>query len=520
MYKVIIVDDEPIIRRGLCSMVKWEDYNCCVCASAADGEEAEQLILEHRPDIIFTDIKMQKMDGLQMVRAVRDAVPDCKIIVITGYREFDYAKEAISMGVFEFLLKPMEIEKILEVLSRAVEKLDQERQLKQKVAQYQAELDLSRSAFLERTLYEILYGILEGKDNIAKRLSICEVEDQPCVLVIAESDAEDGGLLELYRYDLPKRIGAMQKQEIPAVVSLDRWHIALLYRTEKEQYAKICDSVASLQEYLQQELNLTVDVGISSVGDGLSELPRLRKECENALAQKQYIGSGALIRAEDAEMFFAYQDFVALDQLRESLLEALSEAKEEEMEAAAAAIGQYIQSRKMEMSGNLRDYYWSILSALRKIAVSLQNDGFSVDLHTMVYHCREISKLQKYLEDESHKTLKLIQEYHYNNAGVRIQAIKKYISENYSKNITLTDVGEVLYSSPYYISRIFKQETGMNLIDYINEVRITQAKELLKDPHYKVYEVAEMVGVPDSHYFSRLFKKMTGLSPKEYRAGC
>ena len=174
------------------------------------------------------------------------------------------------------------------------------------------------------------------------------------------------------------------------------------------------------------------------------------------------------------------------------------------------------------MTSNIQDYYWSILSALRKLSGSFAEPGETENkdkaLHQKAYSCMKTEELQALLYEHCRAAAALIRDHNYNNAGIRVQAIIKYINENYDKNITLTDVGERMYSSPYYISRIFKQETGTNLIDYINEVRVERAKELLKNPQYKIYEVGEMVGISDSHYFSKLFRKISGLSPKEYRA--
>lgn len=525
MYKVIIVDDEHMIRQGLRTMVDWEKYGCQVCAEAEDGTEAQKLIRQYKPEILFTDIKMNEMDGLTMIRGIKEAVPDCKIIVMTGYREFDYAKEAISMGVFEFLLKPMELESIHEVLGRAVEKLRQEQAVREEMAQYQTELELSRQVFMERTFYEILYGITRTEAVVKERLEVCGIRDGACVLAIAELDggAEATEERSLYDCDFRSLLHSLLQEEAPAVIALDQNRIAMLFWAGRESYQQVCETCAEIQEQLEGRRGVTVSIGVSARGTGVLELPRLRKECEIALEQKHYIGKSALIRAEDVEMFFEYQDFVELDALREAILEAVTEAREEEALGTAEKIFQYIRGMDQGMTSNIQDYYWSILSALRKLSGSFAEPGEAGNkdkaLHQKVYSCMKLEELQALLDEHCRAAAALIRDHNYNNAGIRVQAIIKYINENYDKNITLTDVGEKLYASPYYISRIFKQETGTNLIDYINEVRVERAKELLKNPQYKIYEVGEMVGISDSHYFSKLFRKISGLSPKEYRAG-
>ena len=242
MYKVIIVDDEHMIRQGLSSMVNWEKYGCQVCAEATDGSEAQPLIRQYKPEILFTDIKMNEMDGLTMIRGIKETVPDCKIIVMTGYREFDYAKEAISMGVFEFLLKPMELERIHEVLGRAVDKLRQEQALKEEMEQYQTEIALSRQVFMERTFYEILYGITKTEAVVRERLEACGIRDGACVLAIAELDGGADGTEErsLYDCDFRSLLRSLLQERAPSVIALDQNRIAMLFWSARESYQQVC----------------------------------------------------------------------------------------------------------------------------------------------------------------------------------------------------------------------------------------------------------------------------------------
>jgi two-component system response regulator YesN len=123
MFKVLIIDDEPIIRKGLKNIINWKSFECEVCGEAADGMDGGELIRKHLPEIIITDIKMPEVDGLSMLRDIKSVVPESKIIILTGHRDFDYAQEALKIGAFDFLLKPSKIEELTSVISRAVKEL-------------------------------------------------------------------------------------------------------------------------------------------------------------------------------------------------------------------------------------------------------------------------------------------------------------------------------------------------------------------------------------------------------------
>ena len=154
MFKVIIIDDEPIIRKGLKNIINWKQFDCTVCAEASDGEEGKQLIEAHRPDILITDIRMPEMDGLNMIRDVKSYIPNCKIIILTGYRDFDYVQEAIKLGAFDFVLKPSKIEELAAVVKRAVEELKYQRNRAEEMDKLKRLFEQNIPVLREKFLYD------------------------------------------------------------------------------------------------------------------------------------------------------------------------------------------------------------------------------------------------------------------------------------------------------------------------------------------------------------------------------
>ncbi|HEY8500343.1 MAG TPA: response regulator, partial [Clostridia bacterium] len=176
MFKVIIIDDEPIIRKGLKNIINWKQFGCTVCAEASDGEEGKHLIEVHHPDILITDIRMPEMDGLNMIRDVKSCIPNCKIIILTGYRDFDYVQEAIKLGAFDFVLKPSRIEELAAVVRRAVDELKCQRNRAEEMDKLRRLFEQNIPVLREKFLYDVLYEINTNSDDITARVSLLGIE--------------------------------------------------------------------------------------------------------------------------------------------------------------------------------------------------------------------------------------------------------------------------------------------------------------------------------------------------------
>lgn len=370
MNKVFIVEDEEILREGMKNNINWEKEGFIFCGDASDGEEALPLIQKTAPDIIITDIKMPFMNGLELSRRVKLESPSTKIILLTGYDEFDFAREAISIGADEYLLKPFSAKKILDTLNLISEKIKKEKT--DKVL-----------SFERYTLEKELLKNFENKKDL---------------------------IHEFYKTD----------------------------NAEIEEFFKF-GKISEIDNFTETYVKNLQEYG-------------------------------------DHSYIFTYYVFMNLFILASKFLKILGENHIE---------------RGIPQVKNIDSFCMEITDSI-KLKDALKNIFFRV------IHLREEHKSDKY--------------------GSLVEEAKSYIRKNYhNQNLSLNNVAYNVHVSPNHFSNIFKNSIGESFTDYLIKYRIEKAKELLNSTTLKTYEISEKVGYPDSHYFSYIFKKITGFTPSEFR---
>lgn len=534
MFKVMIIDDEPIIRKGIKNILNWKQFGCEICAEASDGEEGKILIKKYLPDILITDIRMPEVDGLTMISDIKDLVPDCKIIVLTGYRDFDYVQEAIKLGVFDFVLKPSKIEDLTAVVQRAVNEL---RCLKSRADEFNKLKKLFEQnipILKEKFLYDLLYEIYPSKESILSRAELLGITITLFTLLVVEIDADENKKLSqydrnLYQFGIINTFMDVFSDSFNVIsIPLNDRGVAFILQGKdqiKEYYELINNKCSYLQELLTNCFGFTVTIAVSSEGRGIMQLPEKHRECIEALEHKFYIGNNSVIFHNDINGFFKYEDYSLLEKYQRLLLEGIKTGNKTIVVKRLEDIFECIISFEHINMNYLKNFYWSIITYINNIRLSVaqaSNDRKVesinlLSLHSMIDESQSVNELNELLRDVSLSITTKIN--NYNNKSIKLILRKAidYLHEHYNEQITLNEVAEHVYVSTSYISRMFKKELGRNFVDYLNGIRIEKAKELLMDPKYKTYEVAENVGIPDAHYFSRLFKKYEGKSPTKYR---
>lgn len=534
MFKVMIIDDEPIIRKGIRNILNWKQLECEVCAEASDGEEGKMLIKKYRPDILITDIRMPGIDGLKMINEIKNLIPDCKIIVLTGYRDFDYAQEALKLGVFDFVLKPTKIEDLTAIIQRAVTELKRLKNRAEEFNKLKKLFEQNVPVLREKFLYDLMYEEYPNREEILSRAELLGVDINEFCLLVAEIDTDENGKLSqydrnLYQFGIINTFMDVFSDSFSIIsIPLKDKGVAFILQgvnNISESSGLINDKCNYLQELLINCFGFTVTIAVSTEGFGIMQLPEKYRECVEALEHKFYIGNNTVIFHNDLNGFFRYEDYSGLEKYQRLLLEGIKTGNESTVIKRIEEIYEYINSLENVDMNYLKNFYWGIITYINNIRLSVaraSNDKKVesiniISLHNMINELNSISDLNNFLKDVSLSITAKIN--NYNNKSIKLVMRKAvdYIQEHYSEQITLNDVAEHVYVSTSYLSRMFKKELGKNFVDYLNGLRIEKAKELLVDPRYKTYEVAEIVGIPDAHYFSRLFKKYEGLSPTEYR---
>lgn len=520
MYKVIIIDDENIILQGLKTIINWNDYGCEVCATAKNAKEGLEKIIENKPDIILTDIKMKNLNGLDMIERAIEYVPDAKIIVMTGYRTFEYAHKAISLGVFAFLLKPTNPDDIKEIVQKAVNELDEQSSAKTDIAQLQNENTQYRAIFIEKTL----------SDAINFRLSTSD--DLNTLLRSASSELKSYCLMSLYVENISKQLDIEKSEEIKKVISN---HIAkditpyLIYPDLQKNVVTIVLTSNNVMTdyYLEspaEKINLQLSalfsvktsIGISASSTNFNELKKRYQESIRALEQRQYTGDGSVVFFTDLSTPNFMENYTS--HIQQTLFDYVLSGNNEAMKQTLDAISENISENDIDYARSFcYDTIVKLYYAAEQLLSYLHFDESTASLKSMIYNCNNPQELVSLLCDITYDMTDKIHDL--NNALVMytINKIKSYIAEHYTQQITRQSIAAHIGVTPNYISTLFKKSTGSSLVSYITQVRIDKAKELLLKGKYKHTEISSMVGFKDSFYFSKSFKKITGMTPSEYQ---
>ena len=536
MYKVLIIDDEPIIRKGLKNIVNWRQFDCEICAEASDGLEGAELIKKLLPDIIFTDIKMPEVDGLSMIREIRDVVPESRIIILTGYRDFDYAQEAVKLGAFDFILKPSKIEELTAVVKRAVRELKFLKDKTEEIDKLKKHFEQNVPVLREKLLYDIIYGINNDEEDIKAKMALFNVDIEKFILIVVENESDDEENSKrdqydahLYQFGIINTFDEIFSDSFDVIsITLNNKRAAFVVRSLKNRsdYSELIHKkCAYLQEIIQNCFGFTVTIAISTEGEGALQLPHKLRECQEALEHKFYIGNNSIICYNDLNSFFKCEDYSLLENSQKTLLEGIKSGNEALVKARLIEISSYIEGLGSTNRESLKNFFWNTVSLINNIRVSVstvENEKGAVSrdissLFRMIEKSDSLKELNTILEDIALNVVTKVNSFNNKSIKLILKKAVDYLSSHYNEQVTLNEVAEHTYVSTYYISRMFKKELGKNFVDYLNEIRVENAKELLKDIRFKTYEVAEMVGIPDAHYFSKLFKKYEGVTPSEYR---
>ena len=537
MFKVMIIDDEPIIRKGLKNIVNWKRFDCEVCAEASDGLDGSELIKKHLPDIIITDIRMPGVDGLTMLRDIKEIVPQSKIIILTGYRDFDYVHEALKLGASDFILKPTKLEELTAIISRTVKELRFERERSEEFEKLKVMFRQNLPVLREKLLYDMVYEINGNEAEILAKMELFGISIDKFMLLVVQNDTDEADNREISQYDRHLyQFGIINSFEEVfsdgfgvTGIPLDDMGIMFIIMPEngKDILPEVIDKRCSyLQDIVRNCFGFTVTVAVSSEGHGPMQLPQKLKECREALEHKFYLGNNTIIFHNDIDStFFKYDDHSMLDRLQKTLIEGVKSGNETSVKQILGDIFSYARAAEPGGFDYIKNFYYNTISLINNIRLSVisaesgnkPGNRQLGGLHGLIDKCGTIAELNSALEEAALSVTIKINSYNNKSIKLILRKAMEYLQDHYNEQVTLNEIAEYSYVSTYYISRMFKRELGKNFIDCLNEIRIEKAKELLKDIKYKTYEVAESVGIPDAHYFSRLFKKYVGVTPTEFR---
>ena len=532
--KIFLVEDEIVIRNGIKNSIEWEKEGYEFVGEASDGELAYPMIVKERPDILITDIKMPFMDGLELSRLVRKELPELKILILSGYDEFDYAKEAISLGVTEYLLKPVSSAKLLETLKGVSVIIEQEREERDLLKRYSEEMKESteheKMRFFGQLISEDLTmgEILETGKKFEMDLSAQAYE--VILFKILTSLKNDGSGEHLAEAcDAVEELAARLPYVYGFQRGVDGWAFLMTAEDEAQMKERAERFAGKLKTIMEQWKNLEYFGGIGCAVLRLRELRRSFREADKAFAGRfthdpnQIITTRELQGVHDMDDF-QVRGFGEIERTRGQIEKFLNNGTEEEIESFSRA---YIDEISVEnfRSSLMRQYiimdvYIVIMSFCEKLEISdarLKEDV--EELKEAMHKIHSLEEIRKWMIRLLTRAIEVRDTASGRRYSDIIEAAKIQIENTYmAENISLNTVAASVGMSPSYFSSVFSREVGKTFVEYLTETRMEKAKELLMCSPLKTSEIGYEVGYKDPHYFSYIFKKTQGCSPKDYRA--
>jgi len=540
MKTLVIVDDEPSVLNGLARYVDWPSLGIELAGMADDGDTGLALILERKPDIVLTDVKMPKLDGTEMAVRLRSLLPSAKIVFISGHNDTDYLKSALQVQAVDYIFKPISRKELAEVLEKLVAELDAEIRERELVSEMQVKLTQSMPLLREKFL---LSAISDGFHSAhpEERLAFLELPflqaDRYLVLVVLLDDLADTMEprserdKQLLSYALLNIIQELIHQEAGGIAfekTLGEYVAILTFREENaaaEDAPSTENGLLALAEAIRDNLGrwlkLSVTIGVGEEASRLAELPQSYKQAREAASQKWYLGKNRILTVGSMEVSDSSRYRLEAE-AEEGVLSLLKAGDSAGLQVLLDGIFQRLARNRSQGFAYERNVGLHLV--LLSSRVLLEGNLLSAG-----WEDKELQVWERALKQETLQDLKsLIDSYllelcaavgqkRRGRTGNVIERIKSLIAERYRENLTAADIAAGVYLSPTYVSLLFKEETGETLFEYLTKVRIERAKELLKDPQTKFYEVCEAVGYSDPSHFSKVFKKMTGLTPSAYR---
>lgn len=501
-YAVMLVDNESAIPRGLMRLIDWGAHGCRVCALASDGVDAIRQIQLVHPDIVISDIRMPEMDGMGLCKWIRENCKDIQIILLTGFPDFEYAQQAIQYEVVDFVLKPTTEEALSAAVDKACQRLRKDDGI-QKSFLLEQQLLLAELIFHSRHSLLFILNKLNELHIILNNYYVLSLE-----VTTSERQEETPALLRQAQEIL---LSCLDDYTVYLVSKSDACCYAVLnLREGDDDPTELCEKAV---DTVDQATDFVLTVGLSRRHKNPLHLREAAREADDAQKFAHYNSQPSIMRCEDLPCLSQDTANILLEEVRlvESALENCSR------DAALKNLDELIGMMRREKVPFSSAYQISLLLHNFCIGLLLSHNLSSGSLTDLTFPGSEtMETLEETVRTSLLDTLTRISRTPGNIDSI-IYEVKQYIDENYSTSLSLDALAAMVHLSPSYFSKLFKREMGENLSTYILNTRIEHAKFLLRTTDKKAYEIAELVGIYDPVYFSKIFKKVTGLKPKEYR---
>ncbi len=532
LYRIILVDDEEEVRKGIIRKIDWETLGFQVVGDAENGQDALEKIEQLEPDVVMTDIRMPYMDGLTLTSWIRQKYPSVKVLIFSGFDDFEYAQQAIKLNVTEYILKPVNVEELTQILNRVRENLDQEIEQRRDVDRLRESYLNSLPILRELFLNDMVRGNMPAEDIRQKleeyKIDILGAEKWLTAVINVENEtAEETGLILHQEKELiPISVKSLLEDNLKDYCRFTAFNsavgITLIAAVDGEKkQTSLIDLLGDICKEIKRILQVTVTIGIGYFCMDLEQLPAAYQSAVDALGYQEIVGTGNIIYINDMEP--VSRGKLQLETRDEAdLIAAVKFGTREKIEAAARSFASRMESARVHMRQQ-QVYQMSIINCLIRLMQQQDLDlgamfGTDEMYGKVIYGNMKPEEFASVITEVGCRMNEAMNRERDKTAKKVILEAKQYILDHYQDPELSVDVMcRQLHMSPAYFSTVFKRETGQTYIAYLTEVRLDKAVELLNTTDDKTYVIAQKVGYQEQNYFSYVFKKRFGISPTKFR---
>lgn len=533
MLKIFLVEDEFVVREGIKNNIDWQAHGYEFCGEASDGELAFPMIQKLKPDIVITDIRMPFMDGLALSRLIKKELPWTEIIILTGHQEFEYAKEAIKIGIAEYLSKPINGEELLKEVDALAVKVEEKRKEREIREKYLKEMEEN---FLKERKELFSYLVTGGKSvpellELAHRLDI-DLSSMWYSIVLLKiqsvnhaDDEYSNSLVEI-----EQKLKELEDKEHLLTFDRNLEGKALIFKADsKEELEQVQDAYLSgMKDILGKYRHVRYFGGLGIPVKRLTELPASFERASHAFAHRYLAKESRVLSSDELEQEaypereeFNISDVDPKQIDRGRIREFLKFGDREEAVYFVEEFFKELNNNAMK-SNIFRQYitmdaYFCVVDFVEGLQLS-RDEIEPLDVASKILQSEESA--MQYVVSIIEKALELREKASSNRYGDVVDEVVRYIEKNYAdEELSLNLLASHVNFSPNHLSMVFSQQTGETFIKYLTDYRMNKAKELLRCTGKRSSEISMEVGYKDPHYFSYLFKKTQGMTPTQYRGG-
>lgn len=527
-YKIMLADDEGIVIDSLKFIIEKEFGDSCTVEFAKTGRSVIELAESYRPDIAIMDIQMPGINGIEAMREIRATNQKVIFIVMSAYDKFDYAKEAIRLGVLEYITKPMEKTRIVAALKKAMEQIDRERDKRSNDLLIREKLETVMPIIESGLVYNLLFQehFTEDIENYKQLLNLTTDRAYMLAAVCGESQEGNhmtdavGSSVKLQEHDHTLRealkeaypgvlLGMSMSNKLPGLVPCKEKQMSY------EERIALIERSRELVRELRKRTQISFRIGISAIAP-IEEARDSYKEAINALIMT----TGSVAHVDDLPIGCAHEETYPLD-LEKKLFSEVKNGDAAHAVATAESYFDVIEERYGDYLMNIRLKVLEFVLYAEHLAYNSGGMTYEfrdrADYLPAVMEMTESASLRRWFADKIGEACRNIGTKASEKSLGAVEAAKAYIRSNYSRDISLDEVSQAVNISPYYFSKIFKEDVGEGFVEYLTGLRMDKARELLNTTEHSMKEICSMVGYADPNYFSRIFKKNVGVTPTEYK---